>query len=149
MIKDRIPQKRANKAMLDTYTPRLRSTPGAVLLARARRWSHQHVQGTAAKCHLGLEDEAAPFSLSSGKRTGVSAKLGCTGEKKKRKTPSKQWNSAESLVDGHTDATSLPVIIHAAAGIFDILSFNTQNPLCCVQFRILKSWCFALTFPWS
>lgn len=64
-----------------TYTSRLRPAPDSILLASARCWSHQHVGGIAAKCHLGLEDEAAPFSLSSGKRTGVSAKLGCTGKK--------------------------------------------------------------------
>lgn len=72
---------RPTRLIHSTYTSRLRSTPASILLARARCWSHQHVGGIAAKCHLGLEDEAAPFSLSSGKRTRVSAKLGYRGKK--------------------------------------------------------------------
>lgn len=62
-----------------TYTSRLRSTPGAVLLAHACCWSHEHVGGTAAKCHLRLEDETAPFFVSFGRCARVSAKLGCGG----------------------------------------------------------------------
>lgn len=65
--------------MLSTYTPRLRSTPGTILLAHACCWPHQHVRGAAGKCHLWLEDEAAPFSPSFGWKTRISAELGCGG----------------------------------------------------------------------
>lgn len=62
-----------------TYALRLRSTPSAILLTYACCWSNQHKGGTAAKCHLWLEDETAPFSPSFGRRTRVSAELGCRG----------------------------------------------------------------------
>lgn len=62
-----------------TYALRLRSAPSAILLTYARCWSNQHEGGTAAKCHLWLEDETAPFSSSFGRRTRVSAELGCRG----------------------------------------------------------------------
>lgn len=68
-----------DRLTFSTYTSRLRSTPGAVLLAHACCWSHEHIGGTAAKCHLGLEDETAPFLVSFGRCARVSTKLGCRG----------------------------------------------------------------------
>lgn len=62
---------------ISTYTSRLRSAPGAVLLTQTRGGSHQHVGSKAAKCHHGFEDETASFPLSSGWSTRVAAKLGC------------------------------------------------------------------------
>lgn len=65
-----------------TYTSRWGAAPGAVGLAHACRWAHQHVGGATAVKHLRFEDKTLAFSLGLSRDAWIATELGCKMIKK-------------------------------------------------------------------